>query len=77
MTSGTYSRTTMMILCGIFAAVTAICSLITIPLGLSLIHIYTLSRGSGGLQLIGHIGHLGNRLVEAPYILYELSLIHI
>ncbi len=33
MTSGTYSRTTMMILCGIFAAVTAICSLITIPLG--------------------------------------------
>ena len=33
MTSGTYSKTTMMILCGIFAAVTAICSLITIPLG--------------------------------------------
>lgn len=33
MTSGTYSETTMMILCGIFAAVTAICSLITIPLG--------------------------------------------
>ncbi|NLD19440.1 MAG: biotin transporter BioY [Clostridiales bacterium] len=33
MTTKTYSKTTCLILCGIFAAITAICSFVTIPLG--------------------------------------------
>ena len=32
-TSKRYSKTTYMILCGLFAAITAVCSFITIPLG--------------------------------------------
>lgn len=67
MTSGTYSKTTMMILCGIFAAVTAICSLITIPLGFTPVPV---NLGTLSVFLTGGIlGKKYGTLSMAVYVL--------
>lgn len=67
MTSGAYSRTTMLILCGIFAAITAICSLITIPLGFTPVPI---NLGTLAVFLTG--GLLGKKYGAISITVYVL-----
>ncbi len=67
MTSRPYSKTTMLILCGIFAAVTAICSLITIPLGFTPVPI---NLGTLAVFLTG--GVLGKKYGTLSMTVYVL-----
>ncbi len=67
MTSGTYSKTAMLILCGIFAAITAICSLITIPLGFTPVPI---NLGTLAVFLTG--GLLGKKYGAVSITVYVL-----
>lgn len=62
-----YSNTTYMILCGLFAALTAICSFITIPLGFTPI---PLNLGTLGMFLAG--GILGKKYGTLSISVYVL-----
>lgn len=67
MTSKHYSKTTFMILCGLFAAVTAICSFITIPLGFTPVPI---NLGTLAVFLTG--GILGKKYGTLSIVVYVL-----
>lgn len=65
--SGQYSRTTYMVLCGLFAALMAICALIVIPLGFTPIPV---SLGTLGVFLTG--GLLGKKYGTISMTVYVL-----
>lgn len=65
MTTKHYSNTTLMILCGLFAAITAICSFITIPLGFTPIPI---NLGTLAVFLTG--GILGKKYGTISMVVY-------
>lgn len=67
MTTKHYSGTAMMILCGIFAAITAICSFITIPLGFTPVPI---NLGTLAVFLTG--GILGKKYGTISMAVYVL-----
>lgn len=67
MISTGYSKTTLMILCGVFAAITAICSVITIPLGFTPVPV---NLGTLAVFLTG--GLLGKKYGTVSIIVYVL-----
>ena len=66
-TSKRYSKTTYMILCGLFAAITAVCSFITIPLGFTPVPI---NLGTLAVFLTG--GILGKKYGTISMTVYVL-----
>lgn len=62
-----FSKTTMLLLCGIFAAVTAICSFITIPLGFTPVPV---NLGTLAVFLTG--GLLGKKYGTVSMVVYVL-----